>query len=142
MLDEDLLVEQDIGTMPCQEDALTVRAVSGPAIAASTTTTVPLNEGLSVNTTDLEVGLPVSLLSIVHGADGSHVKVPGVEISIGYVNKHTTDLPGGAASLLHVIDVLSSRNSSSTSDGDTSYEDVLLLSLDGVDTADDRESGN
>jgi hypothetical protein len=52
------------------------------------------------------------------------------------------DLPGGTTSLLEVIDVLARRNSTSTSDGDTSNEDVLLLSLDGVDTANNRKSGN
>jgi hypothetical protein len=30
-----------------------------------------------VNTTNLEIRLPIGLLGIVHGADGPHVKVPG-----------------------------------------------------------------
>ena len=77
VLDEDLLVKQNVRTVPGQEDALSVRAVSRPSVTVSTTTTVPLDKGLAVNTTNLEVGLPVGLAGVVHGADSSHVKVPG-----------------------------------------------------------------
>jgi len=77
VLDEDLLVKQNVRTVPGQEDALSVRAVSRPSVTVSTTATVPLDKGLAVNTTNLEVGLPVGLAGVVHGADSSHVKVPG-----------------------------------------------------------------
>lgn len=83
VLDEDLLVKQNVGTVPGQEKALAVGTVSRPAIAASATTTVPLNERLSMNTSNLEEGLPIGLLSVVHGADSSNVKIPEIYVSIG-----------------------------------------------------------
>lgn len=125
VLDENLLVKQDVRSVPGQEDALSVRTVSRPAVAVSATTAVPLDEWLAVNTSNLEIRLPIGLLGIVHGADGSHVKVQS-----------------GTTRVDKVIDVAASRNGTSTSDWNTSNEDVLLLSLGRVDSSNNRQSGN
>lgn len=82
VLDENLLVKQGVRSVPCQEDALSVGTVSRPAVAVSATTAVPLNEWLAVNTSNLEVRLPIGLLGIVHGADGSHEEVPGCMLAL------------------------------------------------------------
>jgi hypothetical protein len=52
------------------------------------------------------------------------------------------DIQSGTTRFDNVIDVSARRNSASSSDWDTGNEDVLLLGLDGVDSANDRKSGN
>jgi hypothetical protein len=48
----------------------------------------------------------------------------------------------GTTSSLEIVNVLSSRNSSSSRDGNTSNKDVLGLGLNGVHPADDGQSRN
>lgn len=95
VLDESLLVKQNVRTVPCQEDALSVRAVSWPAVTVSTTTTVPLDKGLAVDASNLEVRLPVGLLGIVHGADSSHVKVAVLMLALAVLATSPVDLHSG-----------------------------------------------
>ena len=94
-LDEDLLKQQDIGTVPATKDALltrladvtpltrrqgistyTMRTIAKPAVTALSSSIVPLDERAAMDTGNLEERQGVVGVLVCHAAERTNVQVP------------------------------------------------------------------